>query len=303
MNKEIKKRRIKLYIKITVLIVITLIGCYGIIKAPKSDKDILERELAENERALQQTNRPHEYTNAPTETVSPGSNSSETARPQTSADDDTDNNAPYNTSTPEAGASKTDAPQGGSSLTPYPDRPADNKTEKDNNKKDKDKTDAPDKSGKDISVIGDSVFLGASPSFKELYQDAVIDAKVSRQVSQGLGIAKELDKNGSLGSTVIISLGTNGNFNESTGQELIDYLGPDRTIYWINAYGKKLAIQDDVNKTINKLANENDNVHVISWAKKAKKHSDWFYQDGIHLNKEGQKGFAKFVSGAINGEE
>ncbi len=88
-----------------------------------------------------------------------------------------------------------------------------------------------------ISVIGDSVFLGASPAFQELQEHAVIDAKISRQVYQAIDVAKKLEKKGKLGDTIIISLGTNGNFNPATGQELIDYLGPDRTIYWINAYG------------------------------------------------------------------
>lgn len=276
-NKK-KNKKVKIYIRIIVLITITLIGCYGIIRAPKSDTDILERELAENEKALQQslqqTNSPQPEKSEPPETSAPA--------PETTPSE------PSSGENEEGSSSQTEAPQAASSLTPFPDNSSE---------------DEPDKPVKDISVIGDSVFLGASPSFKEIYKDAVIDAKVSRQVSKGIDVAKELDKNGQLGSTVIIALGTNGNFNEATGQELIDYLGADRTIYWINAYGKKLDIQDDVNKTIKNLADKNDNVHLISWAKKAKKHSDWFYQDGIHLNNEGQKGYAEFVSEAIEGGE
>lgn len=276
-NKK-KNKKFKIYIRIIVLITITLIGCYGIIRAPKSDTDILERELAENEKALQeslqQTNSPQPEISEPPETSAPA--------PETTPSE------PSSGENEEGSSSQTEAPQAASSLTSFPDSSPE---------------DEPEKTVKDISVIGDSVFLGASPSFKEIYEDAVIDAKVSRQVSKGIDVAKELDKNGQLGSTVIIALGTNGNFNEATGQELIDYLGADRTIYWINAYGKKLDIQDDVNKTIKDLADKNDNVHLISWAKKAKKHSDWFYQDGIHLNNEGQKGYAEFVSEAIEGGE
>lgn len=150
-----------------------------------------------------------------------------------------------------------------------------------------------------ISVIGDSVFLGASPAFQELQEHAVIDAKISRQVYQAMDVAKKLEKKGKLGDTIIISLGTNGNFNPATGQELIDYLGPDRTIYWINAYGKKLDIQKQVNETIRDLAKRNANVSVISWASEGKDHPDWFYQDGVHLNSKGQTGFARFIQKSI----
>lgn len=146
-----------------------------------------------------------------------------------------------------------------------------------------------------ISVIGDSVFLGAAPSFQKIQKNVVIDAKISRQVRHGLDVAKKLNKKGKLGSTVIISLGTNGNFNPATGQALIDYLGNNRTIYWINAYGKNLDIQKDVNQTILELVKKNSNVHLIPWAKEAKKHSDWFYQDGTHLNTKGQIGFSRFI--------
>lgn len=146
-----------------------------------------------------------------------------------------------------------------------------------------------------LSVIGDSVFLGAAPAFKKLCKNAVIDAKVSRQVVQAMDVAKSMDKKGKLGDTVIIALGTNGNFNSATGQKLIDYLGPDRTIYWIDAYGRDLPGTKDVNNTIRRVAKANNNVHVIAWSKEGPKHPDWFYQDGIHLNITGQKKFAKFV--------
>lgn len=146
-----------------------------------------------------------------------------------------------------------------------------------------------------ITVIGDSVFLGAAPSFRKLVKNTVIDAKISRQVCQALDVAKKLKKKNKLGNTVIISLGINGRFHPDTGQALIDYLGKERTIYWINAFGKEKDIQRDVNEAIWKLSQKNGNLKVISWDDEAKKHPDWFYQDGTHLNEKGQEGFARFV--------
>lgn len=218
--------KIKFWIRIIGLLCCTMIGGYGILKAPVSDQAQLEQELMRNEQLLQQT----------------------ASTPQ------------INTDTADVQTTRTK---------------------------------------ETISVIGDSVFLGAAPSFQKLQKNVVIDAKISRQVRHGLDVAKKLQKKGKLGNTVIISLGTNGNFNPATGQELIDYLGTGRTIYWINAYGKNLDFQQDVNKTIRGLAKKNNNVHVISWAKEAKKHPDWFYQDGIHLNATGQVGFARFIKKKI----
>lgn len=151
-----------------------------------------------------------------------------------------------------------------------------------------------------ISVIGDSVFLGAAPSFKKMCRQAIIDAKVSRQVYHGIKVAKSMNKKKRLGNTVIIALGTNGNFSLDTGQKLIDYLGKDRTIYWIEGYGKNLDIQKQVNRTIRNLVRKNSNVHLIPWAKEGPKHPGWFYQDGIHLNVRGQEGFSRFIKKSIS---
>lgn len=230
-NKKLKK--VTLTIKIIAFLFCTIIGGYGILKAPRSDQKDLEKELKQNEKALQQRETAALKKNNPT----------------------TETNSPQRTKTPGDSNQKPDF----------------------------------------VSVIGDSVFLGAAPSFQKLYKNAVIDAKISRQVSQALKVAKKMEKRGELGNIVIISLGTNGNFNQATGQALIDYLGAQRTIYWVNAYGKNLDIQRDVNQTIDKLVKKNTNVHLIPWAKEAKKHPNWFYQDGTHLNISGQKGFSRFI--------
>lgn len=148
---------------------------------------------------------------------------------------------------------------------------------------------------KTISVIGDSIFLGAAPSFQKIQKNTIIDAKISRQVYQGIAVIKKMKKKGKLGDIVIISLGTNGNFNLATGEKLIRCIGKKRNIYWIDTYGKNMNWQKEVNTSIQKLAKEHSNVQVISWAKEAKKHPDWFYQDGTHLNTKGQKGFSRFI--------
>ncbi len=218
------------YVFLILLIPITIIGCYGIWKAPESDREELDQELRRNEYALQQNEDAPEA-----ETAAPKQNQSPAATART------------------------------------------------------------DRKNTSLSVIGDSVFLGAAPAFLKLQKNAVIDAKISRQVFQALDVAKKLNKKHKLGDTVIIALGTNGNFNPATATELIDYLGSKRSIYWIDVYGKKLAMQKQINANIKKIAEKYENVHLICWSEEGKKHPGWFYQDGIHLNTKGQTGFADFI--------
>lgn len=61
-----------------------------------------------------------------------------------------------------------------------------------------------------VACIGDSVMLGSAMDIHDVLPDCYIDAKVSRYVGAGLGIARQIENMGLLGNTVVIALGTNG---------------------------------------------------------------------------------------------
>ena len=146
-----------------------------------------------------------------------------------------------------------------------------------------------------MTIIGDSVTLGASPQLLVYFPNAYIDAEQSRQVRGSLDIIKKLDSEGHLGQTIVYFLGVNGPFLDKDANEIMDYLGPDRRIFWVNAYGQHVEWQDRVNSVIEETAAVYDNLTVIDWAAYAPDHPEWFYDDGVHLNKDGQAGFAKFL--------
>lgn len=54
-------------IRIAVIILCTVIGCYGILRAPKSDKKDVEKELAHNEQMLMEEES--DNTASPTDTI------------------------------------------------------------------------------------------------------------------------------------------------------------------------------------------------------------------------------------------
>lgn len=151
-----------------------------------------------------------------------------------------------------------------------------------------------------VTAIGDSVMLGAAPAIQETIPDCVVDAKESRQVKEAIEIVKSLEQQDTLGDTVIIALGTNGPFDVSTGQDLIDQIGKDRTIYWVTVYGEYLQWQDESNDAINALAKQNYNVYIIDWAGAAVDHPEWLWKDGIHLRPEGQKAYAQLLLTSIS---
>ncbi len=154
-----------------------------------------------------------------------------------------------------------------------------------------------------ITAVGDSVMLGASPSIMNLTPACIIDATESRQAANTLEAIKALDAEGKLGRTVIIGVGTNGPFSESVGQEIIDYLGKNRNIYWVNVYAESIQWVSQSNSVINRLVEKNKNVTLIDWYSLGESHPEWFYNDGVHLREDskgqGQSGYAKFIVDSI----
>lgn len=152
-----------------------------------------------------------------------------------------------------------------------------------------------------VTEIGDSVMLGAAPELQASIPDCIVDAEKSLQIWDAIETVRELETQEKLGDVVIIGLGSNGSFDKSTGQELLNVIGSRRTIYWITVYGKYLEWQDSTNQMIERLSEVNDNLTIIDWAETASEHSEWFYDDGMHLNEDGQAKYANFIARNLSG--
>ncbi|MBF6977706.1 acetyltransferase [Aerococcaceae bacterium zg-BR22] len=152
-----------------------------------------------------------------------------------------------------------------------------------------------DVSQQPITLIGDSVMLGASKSIKALFPNSYINAVESRQAYQMAAELQQMVYDGKVSDTVVIALGTNGFFRKEYGQELIDILGSNRNIFWVNTYGEFLQWETDTNSVINELVSANKNVHLIDWESLAKGHPEWLIHDGIHPTPIGMDAYAQMI--------
>ncbi len=98
---------------------------------------------------------------------------------------------------------------------------------------------------------------------------------------------------------MVVSLGTNGPLYEQPVDDLLNALGSDREIFWVNVYGPYLEWQDDVNQTIDQLAKTHKNVHKVDWYSLIKEHPEWLISDGIHPEEEGQNAYAQLIRETI----
>ena len=146
-----------------------------------------------------------------------------------------------------------------------------------------------------VSLIGDSLTVGCKAAFLSLVPDANVDGVVGRQMAAGFDVVESMKSAGTLGDKVIIELGTNGVFSAESGQQLIDSIGSDKQIYWVNTYGPGLSWYEDVNSVISSLASANSNVTMIDWASTGQAHPEYFAGDGIHMTSAGYSAFAQLM--------
>ena len=146
-----------------------------------------------------------------------------------------------------------------------------------------------------VTIIGDFILEGAQDHILETMPEIYIDSNQNRQVYDGSYVAKDLIEAGNLRDVVVIELGTNGPFDQETGQEMIDAIGKNRKIYWINIYASNRDYEKDVNDTIQKLADANDNVNIIDWNKAVQEKPEYVH-DGFYLSEEGLEALAKLIS-------
>jgi hypothetical protein len=137
-----------------------------------------------------------------------------------------------------------------------------------------------------VTLLGDSVLLGASPYLQRRLPFASVEAKVGRQGSEGIKLVQSLREQHQLGDAAVIHLGTNGYLAERQFRVLLEQLGDRKTVVVVNVYGARRWIGSN-NETIARVTQDFDNVRLVDWHAIGQANPDFFVQDGIHLSGTG----------------
>jgi peptidoglycan/LPS O-acetylase OafA/YrhL len=136
--------------------------------------------------------------------------------------------------------------------------------------------------GSQISALGDSVMLAASPGLLTSLPGIDIDAETNRAMQSAPDILGVRTRDGTLRPTVLLGLGTNGAFPRAMLEGILDQLGPTRAVYLVNVFLQSKPWTAEVNQTLADVAKSRPNVHLADWQVTAGAHPDLLYSDGIH---------------------
>ena len=146
-----------------------------------------------------------------------------------------------------------------------------------------------------VTAIGDSVMADASQDIQEIMPHAYVDAEVGRQGSATPAVIKDLKAKGQLQKNVILNLGTNGAMDSQTINDILTAIGKDHQVYWITPHVPTRDWEQTVCDQIKQAAKQNPNVHVIDWNQAANGHAEWFAQDKVHMNEQGNAYFTRLI--------
>ena len=149
-----------------------------------------------------------------------------------------------------------------------------------------------------VTVIGDSVMLGASEVLSRQMPGTTVNAQVGRQGSVGPRLIGQLKQTGQLGEAVVIHLGTNGYLSEDQYREMLRLLSDRRRVVVVNVYGDRRWTAGN-NELIARLVREFDNVRLLDWHSIGQARPGYFVRDGIHLTRQGMEGLHRALRQAL----
>jgi hypothetical protein len=147
-------------------------------------------------------------------------------------------------------------------------------------------TSAPDEppalpGGDQIYAIGDSVMLAAADEVLATFPGIVIDAAVSRRMSDAPAIVRGLIDARTLRPILVLGLGTNGPVEQSSLDEITSLVGPRAEIVLVNAQAPRGWIPG-VNALLESYAQSHRNVELANWYSAIQPRLDVLSRDKIH---------------------
>ncbi len=148
-----------------------------------------------------------------------------------------------------------------------------------------------------VSLVGDSLNVGVEPYLQEELHRWQISADDVVGRSTPDGIERLRAQRASLGSYVVVSLGTNDPIGavdafRANVAETLRIAGAERCVVWATIH------RDDYepfNQILRDASAGNRNLRLVEWTSMIRAHPDWLAADGIHATPEGYKARAKAI--------
>ena len=154
-----------------------------------------------------------------------------------------------------------------------------------------------------ITVIADSVLLGNREFLQENIENLYVNAEGGRPLESASELIKQMQKEGNLGSTIVIALGTNSIKDpEESLEEIIKTLPKNHKLILVTCFDDRFKHPHKTTKAMKELGKKYDFITIMDWEKEAMAHPEYYKgTDGVHFyrEKEANDAYLKLLKKAI----
>jgi hypothetical protein len=147
-----------------------------------------------------------------------------------------------------------------------------------------------------VSAVGDSILLDIQPYLQTEVPAAHIDGLVSRQFETGLGVVQAERAAGTLGTVLVVELGTNGSVTASDFDAMMQAASGAKRVVFVNINVPRSWMAPDNAVLAAGVARYPGVAELADWNALSTGHPEWFTPDQVHLQPAGAQALANLVA-------
>ena len=147
-----------------------------------------------------------------------------------------------------------------------------------------------------VTAVGDSVLIDMQPNLQADIPGITVDGAVSRQFETGIGVVQADRAAGTLGSVLVVELGTNGTVTSGDIDAMMAAAAGVKRVVFVNVDVPRSWEQSD-NATLAAGVARYPGVAVLAdWFSLSSPHPEWFTADQVHLQPDGAAALASLIA-------
>ncbi len=147
-----------------------------------------------------------------------------------------------------------------------------------------------------VTAVGDSILIDMQPNLEADIPGIAVDGLVSRQFETGIGVVQADRAAGTLGSVLVVELGTNGTVTSGDIDAMMQAAAGAKRVVFVNVDVPRSWEQSD-NATLAAGVARYPGVAVLAdWFSLSSPHPEWFTADQVHLQPAGAAALAGLIA-------
>jgi hypothetical protein len=147
-----------------------------------------------------------------------------------------------------------------------------------------------------VSAVGDSILLDIQPYLQTEVPAAHIDGLVSRQFETGIAVVQAERAAGTLGTVLVVELGTNGSVTASDFDAMMQAASGAKRVVFVNINVPRSWMAPDNAVLAAGVARYPGVAELADWNALSTGHPEWFTPDQVHLQPAGAQALANLVA-------